>query len=250
MTPMAENNDSHTYLMRFGFGLDESRAYWERRGEVDGPPSVEEAFENHWFGMAAEGRVSRAIKNMILRYDAYPDALALLVRWHDMAPATRRVIVHWHMQLADPTYRAFTGDFLHTRREAFEPRFERFVVDRWIDEHFPGRWAISTRQALAGKLIGAAFRAGLLEGKTDPRTPVFPRVTDEAIHYGIRLFRQVELSEPFYDNAYLRSVGLSGSYLAERLRPLDDASLLMQGDMVEFVSATPRLSDWWEARAA
>lgn len=250
MSGIAESHDTHTRLMRFGLGIDESRAYWAQMRDRDDPPRAEHAFERHWFGTVSEKRVHTILSNMAVRYDAYPDALAVLSRWRDMDPATRRNIVHWHLQLADPTYRDFTADFLITRREAFRPELYRDVVIRWLEEKHPGRWAISSRKELATRLLGAARAAGLLAGKTDPRTLEFPRVTDEALGYGLRLFRSIEVSGTFLDNAYLRSVGLWGSFLSDRVGGLPDLSVRVQGDLVEFESDTPDLRSWWEATAA
>lgn len=259
---MQEETQIHTRLLRFGFGLDESRAYWARvaderpaaksegRTAKSEKPTAETVFEQHWFGTVSEARVRTILPNMALRYDNYPDALEVLSRWKAMTPATRRIIVHWHLQLADPLYRTFTGDFLVQRREAFDPDMYRDVAIRWVEQQQPGRWSTSVTREFATRLLGAAREAGLVRGKTDPRKLEYPNVPDEALGYGLRLFRSVTLQGTFIDNLYLRSVGLWDKFLADRIRALPDIRIVTQGDLVEFSSGTPDLRSWWEAQAA
>ena len=63
-------------------------------------------------------RVRYLLANFVVRYDASPSALAALRRWGTMTPEARRLVCHFHLQLTDPLYRAFTGDFLPERRGA------------------------------------------------------------------------------------------------------------------------------------
>lgn len=77
---------------------------------------AERAFSAYWFGARSQPRVELLLANMRVRFEAYPEALAVLRSWPDMDPDTRALVCHWHLQLADPLYRAFTGELLPERR--------------------------------------------------------------------------------------------------------------------------------------
>jgi hypothetical protein len=157
-----EETSSHTRLLKLALGLDDSRAYWAYvEPSVPPGPRAIQAFEQRWFGTKSLQRVRTLLANFSARYDAYPDALEVLRSWHDMDPVTRQVICHWHLQLSDPTYRHFTGEFLVQRKESAKPEFDRDVVTRWLTSVFPGR-AAATNLQYARKLISAATEAGLL----------------------------------------------------------------------------------------
>ena len=126
-----EVTDIHTRILRLALGLAESRGYWEH---ID--PAVPEsdralvAFEQRWFGAKSLNCVRYVLGNMKARYDAFPRALAVLMRWRGMDLATRQAICHVHLQLSDPMYRRFTGSFLLERRQLPEARVNRDVVLR------------------------------------------------------------------------------------------------------------------------
>src|SRR5262245_19593661 len=102
------------------------------------------AFEQRWFGAKSLERVRTLLANFAARYEAYPQALAVLRRWPGMEPQVRKLICHWHLQLADPVYRRFTGRFLVERREGAEKAVDRDVVLRWVTRTYPDRWGAAT----------------------------------------------------------------------------------------------------------
>ena len=247
---MREETVVHTRLLRFTLGIEESRAYWRRVDPDDGLEGAARAlraFESHWFGLRSQARVETIVANLRPRYDAFRPALDALRAWTahgDMEPDTRRLICHWHTQLADPMYRAFTGEFLVERRFLSSPAVTRDRVVEWVERRAPDRWAVTTRTQWASKLLSAAFEAGLLQTNRDPRLPVWPRVSDDALLYLLHLLRALEFEGALLDNPYLASVGLAGGALGDRLRGLDGVRYARMGDLAELEFDAPPLAPW------
>lgn len=244
----AEVTEIHTRLLRCSLEVEPARAYWRHAGTD--PITAERAFEQYWFGARSLPRVRVLLANMRARFDAYPSALAVLGRWTTMDLATRRAICHWHLQLSDPLYRAFTGGFLAVRHQRQEPQVRRQGVIHWIDEQAPGRWTTSTRIQFASKLLTAAHDAELVSGTRDPRPLVFPMVTDVALTYLLYLLRDVAFEGSLLRNPYLASVGLEGSKLDGRLRGLSGLSFARQGDVHELQWSFASLAEWAATAAA
>lgn len=238
-----EATEIHTHLLRCSLEVEPSRAYW-RHAETDPSITAERAFEACWFGARSLSRVRVLLANMRARFDAYPSALAVLRRWTTMDLATRRAICHFHLQLSDPLYRAFTGGLLAARHQQQEPQVRRQGVIHWVDQQAPGRWTTSTRIQFASKLLTAAHDAELVVGTRDPRPLAFPAVTDAALTYLLYLLREVEVEGSLLRNPYLASVGLEGSRLDGRLRGLSGLSFARQGTVHELQWAHASLAEW------
>jgi len=164
-----------------------------------------------------------------------------------MSPATRTVICHWHVQLSDPLYRTFAGDYLVARHETSRAEVGRLGVINWLAEFGPSQWTLATRKQLATRLLSVALSAGLISGRRDPRKLTFPRVDDDALAYVLHLLRGVQFTGTLLANPYLRSVGLQGSVLERRLRALDVLRFTREGDVIEFGWRYPSLAAWAEA---
>ncbi len=241
-----ETTEVHTRLLKCALEVDDTRAYW-RHTEPGVDPSPGAAFESFWFGAKSLARVQVLLTNFRAPYDAVPSALRVLHRWPHMEPDTRALICHWHLQLSDPLYRAFTGDFLVQRRERLRSDITRDLVITWVGEQGPGRWTTTTRIQFASKLLSAAKAAGLVGTSRDPRPLTFPRVGDDALTYLMYLLREVEVQGTPLDNPYLRSVGMDGGLLEDRLRGLDALRFRRQGDLVEYGWRFPSLEAWADA---
>lgn len=238
-----EETEIHTQILRFQLGTDESRAYWQRAA-TGSPPTTQDAFTEQLFGAVSERRTAVIMRQMRHRYDAFPPALDVLSRWKSMTPATRSLICHWHLQLADPLYRAFTDAYLEERRLGPNPEIERAQVLRWVQRQQPERWSHNTLLTFASKLLSAAYSAGLIEKNRDPRPLIYPRVPDEALSYLLHLLRGVRFEGTLLDNPYLRSVGMSGKFLEDRLRLLPGLKIHRMGDLIDFTSDVQTLHDW------
>ena len=243
----AEVTELHTRLQRLALGVEESRAYWTNVDpEVPFARRALVAFERRWFGAKSLERVRTILADLTVRYDAVPPALAVLRRWRGMDPATRRSICHWHLQLADPLYRRFAGHFLVERREGPRPTLDRPVVLRWVKDQNPHRWGAATCVQFASKLLSAAKEAGLVTPR-DPRTILVPKVTDLALGYWLHFLRHVEIEGTLLENPYFASVGLSGTFLHERLRGLRGVRWHRMGDLDDVEWSSPTLTAWAEA---
>lgn len=100
----------HTRLLKCALEIEEARAHFRHAS-----PSVQSAFEEYWFGAKSLARVEVLLANLRVRFAAFPTALAVLHAWHDMPPEIRTLVCHWHVQLSEPLYRLFTGQFNVTR---------------------------------------------------------------------------------------------------------------------------------------
>ncbi len=242
----AEHAQVHTRLLKCALEVEDARAYWQHV-QPGGEASSQQAFDDYWFGAKSLARVKVLLTNFRARFDTYPETLRVLHAWSEMDPDTRRVICHWHLQLADPMYREFTGRYLVDRRQRLRDELTRDLVVAWVGQQGPGRWTMATRIQFASKLLSCAYAAGLVGTKRDPRPLTFPRVDDAALTYGMYLLRGIDIAETALDNPYLRSVGLDGRFLEERLRDLPGLRFRRQGDLVDFGWRHASLADWADA---
>ena len=110
-----ETTHVHTRLLKCALEVEDARAYWAHTDGAD-DVTAQQAFDGYWFGARSLARVEVLLANMRARFNAFPSALQTLHRWPHMSPDSRRIICHWHLQAADPLYRAFTGDYMVERR--------------------------------------------------------------------------------------------------------------------------------------
>ncbi len=243
----SEEQSVHTRLLRLALGVEESRDYWiniNPKARVDSRTT--NAFEQRWFGAKSEQRVRVLLSNFRVRYDRFPEALSVLHNWSKMDPSTRRAICHWHLQLADPLYRAFTSEFLPRRREMSEPAFDRDVVIRWVNNTYPGRWGSSTNIQFGSKLLSAASEAGVITPTRDPRTLLYPKISDHALGYLLYLLRAVDFTGTLTSNPYLNSVGIDPIILQQRLQNVPGINYQRMIDLDDFGWQYPSLTTWAE----
>ncbi len=227
--------EPHSRLLRLTLEADNAREYWRRpQAHVASPTRVDEAFNNYWFGARSMDRVRDLLTNFDLRFAAYPDALATLHAWSELDRDTRVAICHWHVQFSDPVYRAFTGELCPTRREGGQS-LTRDAVLRWVRDLDPAeRWSPATHAQFASKLLSCAHFAGLVGSTRDPRPLLTPRVTTSALGYLLHVLRQIDFAGSLHDNPYLRSVGIVGSLLDDRVRSIPGITLNRVANVVEF----------------
>jgi hypothetical protein len=240
-----EITEVHTRLLRLTLAVDESRAYWQAADPAS--PLDKEAhlaFEERWFGAASLVRVRQILNYMRARYTRYPGSVTVLRDWRSMDPLTRRLICHWHLQFDDPIYRAFTGDYLASRRLQPANELTRGLVAQWLEDRFPGRWAGPTLAQYARKLMTSASEAGLISARKDPRKLLWPTVPDDAVLWLLYFLRDAEFAGSLADNAYWASVGLDGSTLSDRVRRLAGINWNRIGNVDEFTWDYPDLVAW------
>ncbi len=207
----------HTRILRCMLAVDDCYAYWQHvdvRVPITERASV--AFERRWFGTKSEARVRTIMTDMVERFDAYPEALALLQKLGTVPSTLRPLLCHVHTQLADPLYRRFTGELLPTRREQGLTTIDRDTIARWVDGLAPGRWSSTTCIKFASNLLATALAAGLVGGRRDPRKLALAPVPDVILGYVLYLLRDVHIEGTLTDNPYLRSLGVT----PDTFRPL------------------------------
>lgn len=245
---MREATQVHTRLLRSNLAVQESRAFW-RSCDGTQPAVASEVFEACWFGAKSLHRVKVLLADLRARYQRFPQALAVLHGWPDMTPGTRRLLCHWHLQVADPLYRRFSGGYLLAVRASDQPTLGRRQVVEWLGAHW-SRWGLATRIQFASKLLSTCHGAGLLGSKRDPRPVLMPRVEDAALEYLLYFLRRLRFEGSLLDNPYLASVGLAGGALQARLRALPGLDFRSQGGLADFGWRYEGLQAWSRARGA
>lgn len=240
---------THTRLLKCALEVDDSRSYWRRREPGTPPPTATAALTDLWFGPKSLPRVTTLLLNFRYRFEAFPEALAALHRWSQTAPASLHtaapLICHWHTQLTDPLYRAFTR-YLAERRASANPTITRDVALTWVSAYpDAGPWTMSTRVQFASKLLSSAYAAGLIASNSDrkPRPLVTPHVSEAALTYALHLGRIAHLE---LDNDLLASVGLTltDGTLDARLARTATVRLARLGDVVDLTLREPDLTTW------
>lgn len=259
----AEVVQLHTRLMRVPLAIEESYSYWQNcqpdicdriNNKTDTKTEkinqlAEIAFEKRWFGSKSMARTQLLLKEFSQRYEAYPVALTVLQQWQPRDLVTRRNLCHWHLQLVDPLYRAFTDHYLGQRRiltaDITDAMIDLDIVGRWVSLSM-GRdhWSPATIARMATGLIAAAASAGLCSDKMGKRHLLYPQVSDRAVEYWLYFLRALTFEGTLLDNPYWRSVGLTESLLEIRLQRLPHIDFRRMGELIDFGWQCADLNDW------
>ena len=242
--PAAEVTRFHTRLLKCDLAVEQSRVYWQHASGQEDAPQPERAFSEYWFGARSLPRVRMLLAMLRERFDAWPEALRVLAGWKTMSSSTRRLICHWHLQLADPLYRHFTGVFLPQRRAESMHTIRRTVVVDWIEQLCPARWQISTRVQFTRKLIHSADKAGLLITSGDTAELQTARIDDISLAYLMYLLRSTQFQGTLLQNPYIASLGLDTDDVQGRLRRIPSVGLQRQSGLKEFNWQHESLEAW------
>ncbi len=182
--------------------------------------------------------------DMALRFDRFPEAIALLHRLGSLPATLRPLLCHLHVQLADPLYRRFSGELLPHRRAQGLLTLDRATVARWVDALEPGRWSPVTCLKFASNLLATAQGAGLVSGRRDPRTTPVPAASELIVGYALYLLRGVANDGSLTDNAYLRSLGIDASSFKAIAPQVPGIRYRSLGGTEELVFLEPSLGVW------
>ena len=246
---LREASHVHARLLKCGLDVESSRTFWSRFSGAE-PICAHRAFDEYWFGARSFSRTKVLLAEMKARYCAFPAAFEALRRWQDVSPDTQLLVCHWHVQLADPMYRAFTGEKLVERRASSRPDITRELVVEWVKGRVGKRWNSPTCVLYASKLLSAAHSAGLIASKRDPRVLTTPRVPDDALEYLMYLLRDVRFKGTLFDNPYVKSVGLDPSQMEYRLRRMPGMEFRRQGELYEFGWRYSDILAWANVKAS
>ncbi|HMA93507.1 MAG TPA: hypothetical protein VKP30_12520, partial [Polyangiaceae bacterium] len=98
-----ESTTTHARILRCTLAVADSQAYWQHADlDLVWAARSRRAFEGRWFGVRSEARVCTLIAEMAARFDAFPEALALLHELGTVPSNLRPYLCHVHTQLADP----------------------------------------------------------------------------------------------------------------------------------------------------
>lgn len=158
-------NTSHSPLQARSRSRTAART-WQRRHLTSPPLTPTLALTDLWFGPKSLPRITVLLQNFRHRYDAYPLVRSTaLHRRSAHRPASLAaaapLVCHWHTQLTDPLYRAFTRylEELRSPEPDHHPRRNLIWLERLPRRLQPG--TMSTRVQFASKLLSAAYAAGL-----------------------------------------------------------------------------------------
>jgi hypothetical protein len=240
-----EATEMHTRILRCMLATDDCYAYWQH---VDVSVPVEAraavAFQERWFGVKSEARVHTLLPTMVERFDRYPEALALLRSLGSVPAVLRPWICHLHLQLSDPIYRRFTGEYLPERRAQGYAAVDRAVAARWVESVAPERWSATTTLKFASNLLSAAAEAGIIKERKDPRKLAIATVPDAAVGYALYLLRTVEFAGTLSDNPYLRSLGIDAGLFPVALARVPGIRYRGLGGVHEVDWRYPSLTAW------
>ena len=242
----AEVTTVHTRILRCMLAAEDCAAYW-RHVDPTVPPGerARVAFDQRWFGLKSEARVRTIMTDMLERFDAFPEALAVLRAHPRLPPGFRTLVCHVHTQLADPVYRAFTGVFLPHRRFEGRTTVDRVAVASWVEESFPGRWSPPTVTKFASNLLATAFDVGLVRGRRDPR--LLPHLVAARGLRRVRALppsRRVRFEGSLTENPYLHSLGFSTSSLVRHATRLPGVGISELGGAAEIRFGEASLGAW------
>ena len=240
-----EGSKVHTRILRCMLAADDGYAYW-RNVDTEIPPAdrARVAFAERWFGTKSEARVRTIMTDMLERFDAYPEALALLHELGAVPSRLRPWICHVHTQLADPIYRRFAGELLPERRQQGYETIDREVVAGWVERLEPGRWSTNTLFKFAANLLATAQEAGLVDGRRDPRRLGPLQAPEVILGYVLYLLRGVAIDGSLLDNLYLRSLGNSPEDLRRVGASIPGVRIAELGGVVDVTWLEPSLSAW------
>lgn len=240
----AESVETHTRILRCMLAADDCQAYWQN---VDTAVPVAEraavAFQQRWFGTKSEARVRTLVGDMVERFDRSPTALSMLQGLGRIPEPLRSFVCHLHTQLADPIYRAFTGEWLPQRRAEGRTTVDRLAAADWVESLHAGRWSSITRTKFASNLLATAVSAGLATGARDPRTLGHVAIPDVIAAYALHLLREVRIEGTLTDNPYVRSLGLDTRALAQR-PGLPGVRVVELGGAADVVFDEPTMHAW------
>jgi hypothetical protein len=237
----------HHRIQKLTLAIEESRIYWTHmRPNLPAREENRLAFEGRWFGAKSPARILVLMADFRARYATFRSAHAILQRLRSADPQTRQLICHLHLQLADPFYREFTGQWLAERRDV-GVMVDVHAVRRFVLARNPRGWSPSTCNQVARKLLAAAAEAGLVTPGPDPRLPTLPTLTDQALGYMLHLLRETTIGKPIFANDYLSSLGLKGLFVQSRLNALPWIRVLSAGNLTTIEWQFDSLGQWAEA---
>lgn len=241
LSKLEEREEIHTRLLRVGLAVEESRAYWRNADPTESTTQLSErAFAQRWFGGKSSTRVGYLIATLRERLDP---ALPILKAWDPVQAQDRAWVCHWHLQLTDPLYRAFTADYAIRRLQSATPTVEKLSSLEWLHAIAPDRWSGATADRLVSGLASSFSEAGFCPTRPGPRPIVAPPLSDHALGYLLYLLKQVRGQGMLLSNPYIQ-VASMGDDLDGRLKRLPGVSYRKTGGTASLEWQHETFLDW------
>ena len=240
-----ETTKIHTRLLRATLLEEHSQSFWKHFKQDETEDNVETAYNNYWFGSANKATIRRTLSNFYVRYTEFPNCLSVLKKWTDIDIRERILICHWHLQLSDVLYRKFTSEFIPSRFIYTPAAFHKDQVQQWVYGFMGEKWAGSTQAQLASKMLSCIRSVGYVSKDTTNTIELrYPSVNQRALQYILYALREIEFQGSLLENPYLKSVGLTGSFLISQINQTSTISVNQLGDVTSLEWKYPTLLEW------
>lgn len=209
--PFKEETSPHTGLLRLGLVVEQSQIFWCRAGqERDARVLAEQASRQEWFQDTSDSRSRYLVQQLSRRFP--PECRAELARSPDLQAS---LVCHWHLQLTDPLYRLYTGEYLMERWSSPTQSVSLEGSNEWARKQaYTFGWRPNTVRRLASGLLSSATEAGLCRrsGRRE-RELRLPRVESRDREYLTSLLEKAGALGS--RSMYLLPVGLGSGSLTE-----------------------------------
>lgn len=235
----------HTRMINDTLLEERSQSFWKNIDLDNKQNLVEVAYNNYWFGSANKATIKRTLNNFHVRYSAFPHCLAALKKWEDIDIKERALVCHWHMQLSDVLYRRFTSEFIPSRFIYKPAAFHKDQVQQWVYGFMGEKWAGSTQAQMASKMMSTIRSVGYVS--KDSKTIIelrYPTVNQRALQYLLYALREITFQGSILENPYLKSVGLTGSFLISQINQTTTISVNQLADVTSLEWKYPNLLGW------
>lgn len=192
-----EEHTPHTGLLRLGLAVPASRIYWQKAGRG---LEIENRQES-WYPKLSADRERYLLRQMQRRFPK-PWPAEIVSR----PTLTAGLVCHWHLQLTDPLYRHYTGDYLLKCWSSGTPTVSLEGTVAWVEKcSLTADWKPNTVRRLASGLMSSAAAAGLCDSRgrreRELRLPVVTAadlqylndLLDRALSLGDRSFYKVSV---------------------------------------------------------
>lgn len=235
----------HTRLLRSTLLEEDSQNYWRQHLHNQTSDEVNLAYDNYWFGSANKATIKRTLTNLHARYINFPNCLEVLNLWKNMTVKERAIICHWHVQLSDVLYRRFTSEFIPSRFIYTPPTFHKDQAQQWVYSYMGAKWAGSTQAQLASKMMSCIRSTGLVASESKDTIQLqYPLISNHCLTYILYALREISFQGNMLENPYLKSVGLTGSFLISQINQSSALSVQQIGDTISFEWKYPSLVEW------
>ena len=121
------------------------------------------------------------------------------------------------------------------------------MVKQWVHSYIGEKWANSTQSMMASKFLSCIRSVGYVSKEVKDNIEIrYPQVSETALQYLMYALREIEFEGSLLENPYLKSVGLTGSFLTTQLSRTPSISVNQVGDVFSLEWKYRDLLEWAE----